>query len=167
MNHPANNVFQAKHDAFLFLGKYYADKVEDHLDFGKTFGDFFETGGYEQINPHEKNKTECCMDTLLHGKDGECTTVYIGKIVDGIAEAPEGHVLEKFPSGEFLVVTSEWKSTEQEAQDALDTNESMKIEQFQSGTVVDNESYPCRCIEKMFECPEKGYRWERWYPIKK
>ena len=165
-SNPVSNVFQAQHDAFLFLGKYYEDKVETHLDFGKIFDHFFNTGGYENINPHEKNKTECCVDALLHGRNGEYTTVHIGKIVDGVTEAPEGHVLAKFPAGAFLVVTSEWKSTEGEAHDALNENENIKIAQFQSGCVIDDTLYPCRCIEKMFECPEKGHRWERWYPIK-
>ena len=58
MSNSSNNVFQAQHDDFLFLGKYYAEKVEVHLDFGKIFDDFFKTGGYEKINPHEKNKAE-------------------------------------------------------------------------------------------------------------
>ena len=169
MSDSAKYVFQARHDEFLFLGRYYEGKVESNgfLDFGKIFDDFFATGGYEKINPYEKDRGACCVDTLLHGKNDENSYVYIGKIAGDVTEAPEGHVLEHFPGGEFLVVTSEWKPTEPEAHDALNANENIKIECFNSGSVAADDSYPCRCIEKMFECPKRGHRWERWYPIKK
>jgi len=162
MHNPKNNIFKSQHDEFLFLAKEYSDS---ELDFGKIFGDFFEKGGYEQIIPHVKDKDDCCVDTLVfYKKKPEYQTVYIGRIVAGISNAPEDHILETFPAGEFVVVTSEWKSTEGEAHEAVNENE--KTMKASNEYVIDEESSPYICIEKMFECPQRGHRWERWYPIK-
>lgn len=157
------NVSQIKHEEFLFLGKEYSADPGKELDFGQIFGNFFDTGGYEKIAPHEKNKDEHCCDTIVfYKKSPDYKTVYIGKIADGINEAPEGHVLKTFPVSEFIVVTSEWKAEEGEAMDAVGENE--KTMQPPNGYVKDeNSTYVC--VEKMFYNPDKGHRWERWYPI--
>ena len=171
MNNTTKNIFQMQHDKFLFLGKEYSDK---ELDFGKIFGDFFQTGGYDQIIPYLKDKDDCCVDTLVfYKKSPEYKTVYIGRIVDEITTAPDDHVLETFPAGEFVVVTTEWQSTEGEAHQAIDENEkTMQApngyeREDESSPYICGESSPYICIEKMFECPERGHRWERWYPIRK
>jgi len=165
MSDQTSNVYQIKHEEFLFLAKEYSAEPGKELDFEQIFGNFFKTGGYEKIAPYEKNKDEQCCDSLVfYKKSPEYKTVYIGKIVDGINQALEGHVLEKFPASEFIVVTSEWKAEEGEAMDAVAENE--KTMQPPDGYVMDdNSAYVC--LEKMFNCPSKGHRWERWYPIKK
>ena len=151
-------ISQKQHDEFLFLGKLYTD---EKMDFGKWLDEFFKTGGFEKITPHLKNANDCCYH--IHIIVPDYWTVYIGNIVVGITEAPEGHVLKKFPSGEFVVVTSEWKPTENEAHESLDENENFR--KTPNGYVDDKSTY--LCIEKFYECRKKGHRWERWYPIKK
>jgi len=161
----ASNVYQIKHEEFLFLAKEYSSEAGKELDFGQIWGKFFDTGGYEKIAPYEKNKNEECCDSLVFFKKShDYKTVYIGKMVDGVYNAPEGHVLEKFPTCEFIVITSEWKHDEDEAMNAVDENKEKM--QLPDGYILDDSSAYV-CVEKMFNSPDKGHRWERWYPIKK
>jgi len=153
MGDPRSSGFQKWHEEFLFLGKMYTDKT---INFGKWYEDFFKTGWF----PNQKNPDESWVN--IHVITG-WWTVYIGNIVDSITEAPEGRILKKFPSGEFVVVTSEWKPTESQAHESLDEAERRK--QMPDGYVDDNSTYIV--IEKFYGCPERGHRWERWYPIAK
>jgi len=99
--------FKAWHDEFLFLGKIYRDK---EMDFGKWFDDFSKIGGFEKIKPYKKDISDYCasINVMLP----EYWTVGIGIIADKVTEAPEGYELKTFPGGEFFVVTSEWKLTD-------------------------------------------------------
>ena len=163
MSNLSNNIYQMQHEEFLFLGREYSD---EKLDFGKIFGDFFSGGGYEKIAPYQKDKDDHCVDTVVfYNKSTEYKTVFIGHMVEGITEAPEGHILEKLPAAEFIVVTSGWVPTEDESHIAANANK--KQMQVPDGYVSDNKTGPYICIEKMYECPEKGHRLDRWYPIKK
>ena len=163
MSNLSSNIYQMQHKEFLFLGREYADKA---LDFGKIFGDFFNKGGYEKITSHQKDKNEHCVDTIVfYNKSTEYNTVFIGHMVEDITEAPDGHILEKLPAAEFIVVTSGWVPTEGESHEAANANK--KHMQIPDGYVSDNKAGPYICIEKMYECLEKGHRLDRWYPIKK
>jgi len=163
MSNPTSNVFQIHNSEFTFLGKEYSSELEKGLDFGQIFDNFFKTGGYDNINPHEKNKDEHCVDTLIfYKKTPEHKTVYIGKIIDTIGDVPTGYVLNLFPAGKFIVVTSGWVATEDESHKVA--NETKKNMQMPNGCIIDDAS-PYVCIEKMFECPENGHKLERWYPI--
>jgi hypothetical protein len=153
MSNLAGDVVQKRLEEFLFLGKEYSDKK---INFGNWYEDFFKTGGF----PNRKDPSESWVN--IHVITG-FWTVYIGNIAEGIAEAPEGRTLKKFPAGEFAVVTSEWKPTESEAHASLDEAERRK--QMPNGYIDDPSAYVV--IEKFYGCPERGHRWERWYPIKK
>jgi len=154
-----NNVFQKKQEDFHFLGKLYA---EEKMDFGKWYNDFFQTGGFEKINPYKKPTSDCLA--TIHIMLPKYWTVYIGVITDETVVAPEGYILEKFFGGEFLVVASDWKPTDEEAHKSLDEYDP-KLKKMPDGYTEDREKIIC--IEKFYECPEKGHKWERWYPIKK
>ncbi|MCL2547364.1 MAG: GyrI-like domain-containing protein [Oscillospiraceae bacterium] len=159
------SVTQIHSEGFTLLGREYSSNAGAALDFGYIWGNFFETGGYEKILPHQKNKDEHCVDTLVfYTKSPDCKTVYIGHIVDGITDMPEGHVLEKFPASEFVVVSSNWQPTEGESHDVANAGkDNLKIP---DGYMEDRAS-PYVQVEKIYHCPEKGHKLERWYPIKK
>ena len=159
MSDLTNNVFQKQQDEFLFLGKLYK---EEKMDFGKWYEDFFKAGGFEKIAPYRKNENDCLAS--IHVMFPDYWHVGIGIIADETSEAPEGFELKKYPSGEFLVISSDWKPTDDEAHTSLDEFDP-KYKQIPCGYVEDRTTYIC--IEKFYECPEKGHRWERWYPIKK
>jgi len=149
---------QKQHDEFLFLGKLYTD---ENINFGKWYEDFNKTGGFEKINSYRKNKNGC-LETV-HFMLPKSWTVYIGIIADEISIVPEGYISEKLPGGEFFVVASEWKPTNEEAHESLDESERSKI--MPNGYIENGDNY--LVIEKFYECAEKGHKWERWYPIKK
>ena len=165
MTNNTASVSQIQSEGFTFLGKEYSSNAGESLDFGQIFGNFFETGGYEKILPYQKNKDEHCVDSLVfYTKSADYKTVYIGHIVDDIDEVPEGHVLEKFPASEFVVVSSNWQPTEGKSHEVANAGKSSL--QLPTGYVADTSS-PYIQVEKMYERPKKGHRLERWYPIKK
>ncbi|MCL2547370.1 MAG: GyrI-like domain-containing protein [Oscillospiraceae bacterium] len=149
---------QKQHGEFLFLGKLYTD---ENINFGKWYEDFNQTGGFEKINSCRKSE-DGCLETV-HFMLPKFWTVYIGIIVDAINIVPEGYISKKLPGGEFFVVASEWKPTNEEAHQSLD--ESEKLKETPNGYVEDDINYAV--IEKFYECPQRGHKWERWYPIKK
>lgn len=154
-----NHVFQQRQEEFLFLGKIYKDQK---MDFGKWYDDFFKSGGFEKLAPYRKNENDCLES--VHVMLSDYWNVGIGVIASNISEAPEEFELKKYPAGEFLVISSDWKTTNEEAHKSLDQFDP-KYKQMPCGYVEDTATYIC--IEKFYECSEKGHRWERWYPIKK
>jgi len=153
----AGSIFQMQQEDFLFLGKLYA---EENINFGKWYEDFMSTGGFGKINPY-KNTGDCLA--TVHIMLPKLWTVYIGIIADNINLVPDGYISEKFSGGEFLVVASEWKPTNEDAHKSLDESEAIK--KMPVGYTESDENY--LVIEKFYECPEKGHKWERWYPIKR
>ena len=156
MGDPRSSGFQKWHEEFLFLGKMYTDK---EINFGKWYEDFFKTGGF----PNQKDPDESWVNIHVITS---FWTVYIGNIVDGMTEAPEGRILKKFPGGAFLVVTSEWKPMESEAHESLDEAERRK--QIPDGYVrYDGPGSLITVIEKENCDNPEGSRYEFWVPIKK
>ena len=164
MNPPKTFTYKALHDEFLFVGKLYTD---EKMDFAKWYDDFIESGGFDKIAPRHKNQDENYLSNenflTIHVMVPDYWTVYIGTISDGITEAPDGYLLHKFPAGEFLVVSTDWQLTDTDANEAIDQiNHTSAIP---NGYVDDKSTY--LCIEKFYNCPERGQLWERWFPIKK
>ena len=157
-----------RHDEFLFLGKEYPCKSNREADYGKIFDDFFASDGYGVSEPYlvDSCKKPCVDVLVFHRKaPGDCY-VHIGKIVEGISRPPEGYAMAKYPACEFLIVTNEWLPTEREASDTV--HKSVKAAQIPDGYLRDDgPDGRYILIEKMFEDPEKGHRWEHWIPIKK
>jgi hypothetical protein len=168
MNNPTSNVSQIKHEEFLFLGKEYPCKSNREADYGKIFDDFFAVDGYGVSEPYlvESCKKPCVDVLVFHRKSPEECFVHIGKMVEGVSEAPEGYAMAKYPACEFLLVTTEWLPTESEAHKGVEEN--VKNAQLPDGYVRDDgPDGRYILIEKMFADTEKGHRWERWIPIKK
>jgi len=145
-------------DEFSFVGKLYTD---ENMNFGKWYEDFNATGGFEKLNSCS-NGENALLETV-HFILPKRWTVYIGIVVDKLNSVPEGYMSDKLPGGEFYVVSSEWKSTNEEAHKSLD--ESEKNKKIPAGYAEDKANYVC--IERFYECPKQGHRWERWYQIKK
>ncbi|MDR0286882.1 MAG: hypothetical protein LBI03_04120 [Clostridiales bacterium] len=82
------------------------------MDFGKWYEDFFKSGGFEKIAMYRKNENDCLAS--IHVMVPDYWNVGIGIIADETSEAPEGFELKKYPSGEFLVISSDWKPTDDE-----------------------------------------------------
>lgn len=153
-----NNVFQKKQEEYFFLGKIYKS---NKMDFGKWYEDFYKSGGFEKIKMYRNDKSDCLAS--IHVMFPDYWNVGIGIIADEISEIPEGFELKKFPSGDFLIISSDWKLTDDEAHISLDEFDP-KYKQIPCDYVMDRSTY--LCIEKFYECPEKGHKWERWYPIR-
>jgi len=107
-NRPKIITFQMQHGEFLFLGKEYS---LENPDFKKIWDDFLGTGGYEHgaysvigkyaVKPF-KNMN------IRHNNSFEHETYFIGRIVEGINEVPEGFTLMKVSASNYFVVTFEW-----------------------------------------------------------
>jgi predicted transcriptional regulator YdeE len=95
--------FQMHHEEFLFLGKEYPLV---NPDFVKIWDDFLGAGSYEIIEKYQKNPYADM--NICHNSNPEHETFFIGRIVEGIIEAPEGFTLMKVPACEYFVVTHEW-----------------------------------------------------------
>ena len=156
---PAIISFQIRHEEFHFLGREYPIKKLD-------WGHFFEMGGYEKINPYQIKP--CKHTTLWHNIKPEYTTYIIGKMVDGITEAPEGLTLIKFPAHEYIVVTHEWLPDDVHSDhlhrcmrhvDNLEAPDGYKK--------YDKSEGQLELIEITSHDPELGHRWEIWVPIAK
>ena len=168
MGSPEAVIFQLHQEDFLFLGKEYPCKSSREADYKMIFDDFFASDGYGVSEPYlaESCKKPCVDVLVFHRKAPEDCFVHIGKMVEGINEAPEGYALTKYPACEFLVVTTEWLPTEPEAHKGVEENE--KNTQIPEGYVKDDgPDGRYILLEKMFEDREKGHRWEHWIPIKK
>jgi len=161
--------FQMRHDEFLFLG--IENKIVDSIqntDFGKIWGNFFNAGGFDKIDPYKKAPYDSMV--VYHNNDPECPMVYcIGSIVEGVDEVPEGYSLLKFPAREFLVVTHEWLPTKEEAiGQVFAVNAYQEKVQIPDGYIrYDEPGSQIMLIERENMNTENGNRYEFWVPIRK
>ena len=102
---PAIVTFQMQHDEFLFLGKEYSLA---NPDFKKIWDDFLGTGSYEKIGKYHVKPYNDMQ--IFHNNNPEHETYFIGQIVEGIKEAPEGFKLMQVPACQYFAVTLEWKT---------------------------------------------------------
>ncbi|WP_058301524.1 effector binding domain-containing protein [Gorillibacterium timonense] len=165
MGKPTIEVFQMKHDEFLFLGM---ESSLQNPDFQKIWENFFNAGGFDKIEPYQK---EPCPMNIWHNNNPEYDVYFIGKIVEGIDEAPEGYTLMKFPAREFLVVTHEWLSEHERivGEDGNgQCNRYADNVQIPDGYIrYDESGSQIKLIEREYSDTENGHRYEVWVPIKK
>jgi len=161
---PAIVTFQARLDAFLFLGVEQA--VTPNTDFGMVWDYYFKTaeaagfdGTYDYIVWYRKN------DEQIYS---------VGKIADGTEKVPEGFSLAKFPACEYLVVTHDWLysgdgiALTQNYAGIGQTHDYKENVPMPDGYVrYDGPDSPLTQIEKENSNPKDGNRFERWVPIKK
>ena len=166
MSIPAIQVFQIQHGEFLFLGKEYNFETADMRE---VWDDFISSGGYE-INKQYGKYPYACM-IVYHNNNPEHTSYCPGAIVKGVDKVPEGFTLMNFPAREYLVVTTDWVETSEEAvgDDCLgQTCRYQQTVEIPAGYIrYDGPGSQIMAIEVENANTENGSRWEWWIPIKK
>ena len=161
MDRPKVIHFPARLETSAFLGV--KNILTEQSDFGVIWDDFFAKGGYGKINPFAKDPN-CINIWLRRGSD----TLYLqGKFVDNIPEIPAGYALERFPAGEYLVVTTEWLATYEASMAHIDHSyyENAPIPAgYRRHTEADGGIF---LIERWGEKNEQGFRYEFWLPLDK
>lgn len=163
---PEIKVFQFHQDEFTFLGN--ENVITDSSNFGYIWGNFFNMGGYDPILPYATNpKPINVWYTNNIGQD-----IYLqGLFVNNVEIVPEGYKLVDFPASDYLVVTTEWMETNEEA---VGENGNGRCNGY-ADTVEAPEGYvrndgpgsPITRIEKENSNTPNGSRYEVWVPIKK
>ncbi|MDR1328669.1 MAG: GyrI-like domain-containing protein [Oscillospiraceae bacterium] len=167
MNKPAVVTFQTHQDEFSFLGIENILTESKSSDFGYIWNHFFKMGGYDKINPYAIDTKP--INVWYTNNAGE-EIYFQGLMVDNVDKVPEGYTLMKFPASDFLVVTHEWLSTNEEAlKYGIDAGwKYEKIVQIPDGYVrYDGPGSPITIIEKENMDTPDGSRYEFWIPIKK
>lgn len=154
--------FQVRHEEFYFLG--IENLLTENADFDAFWRNFFEKGGYSKIEPYEKDAN--FINIWLTKASGE-QIYFQGKIVNEEAEVPAGYVLEKFPAGEYLVVTTEWLPSYEASMKHInhDYYEDAQIPAgYRRHNEVDSGIF---LMERWGHETADGYRYEFWLPIEK
>lgn len=154
--------FQTKLNEFYFLG--IENIVKEDSDFGAIWGNFFDKGGYDKIEPYQKDPN--CMNVWFNKASGE-KIYFQGKIVSADAKVPEGYTLAKFPASEYLVVTTEWLATYEESMLHInhDYHKNAQIpEGYEKHNEIDSGVF---MLERWGANTGEGYRYEFWLPIKR
>jgi predicted transcriptional regulator YdeE len=162
MNNPKVISFQIQHEEFYFLG--IENLVTENANFGAFWSNFFDKGGYDKIDPYQKDPN--CIN-IWFNKTAEEKIYYQGKIVNEVAEVPQGYTFTKFPASEYLVTTTEWLSSYEETMQHINHNY-YKNAQIPAGYRKHNETdNGIFLIERWGEKTSDGYRYEFWVPIEK
>ncbi|MBL1226401.1 GyrI-like domain-containing protein [Enterococcus sp. BWR-S5] len=170
MNKPEIKVLQIKQKDFLFLG------IENEImgpienaDFESIWSNFFEVGGFDKIRPYQQK--ESLPMVIYHQNHSDDLIYFIGSIIEGVDEIPNGYTMYHFPECEFLVVTTEWLRTGEEAlgEHGLgQCGEYEKVVEIPEGYIrYDNRDSKYILIERENFNTKKGSRYEFWVPIKK
>ena len=163
---PKIKVFQIHHDAFTFLGN--ENILTESSDFGDIWGNFFAMGGYDPILPYA---TDPHPINVWYTNDQGQKIYFQGLFVQDVKEVPDGYRLKEFPASDFLVVTTEWMESNEEA---VGENGNGQCNRY-ADTVQIPEGYirndgpgsPITAIEKENSNTPEGSRYEVWVPIKK
>lgn len=166
MNKPTIVTFQLHHKEFSFLGK--ENIITESSDFGEIWGSFFEMGGYVPIQPYATDPKP--INLWYTNSKGE--TIYLqGLFVENVGEVPTGYKLIDFPASDFLVVTTEWMQTSDEA---VGENGNEQCNEYAKNVPIpdgymrhDGQGCPITLIEKENSDTPDGSRYEVWVPIKK
>lgn len=162
MNNPQIITFQTHHEEFYFLG--IENLFTENADFGAFWNNFFSKGGFDKIAPYQKDPN--CMNVWFH-KTPEEAIYFQGKIVNEVAEIPQGYTLAKFPACEYLVVTTEWLPTYEDTMQHINHDYHKKA-QIPSGYKRRKETdNGITLIERWGAKSDEGYRYEFWVPIEK
>ena len=165
-NKPAIKVFQFHQEEFTFLGN--ENIITESSNFGEFWGNFFGIGGYDPILPYAKDTKP--INVWYTNSAGE-NIYFQGLFVENVDKIPQGYKLVHFPASDFLVVTTEWMTTNDEA---VGDNGNGRCNRYAS-TVEIPEGYVrndgpgslITGIEKENSNTPYGSRYEVWVPIKK
>lgn len=165
MGKPAIKVIQIHKDEFSFLGN--ENIITETSDFGHIWGDFFKKGGYNPILPYAADSKPINLWYVNNRQKIYSQGLFVGKV----EKVPEGYKLKSFPAGDFLVVTTEWMKTSEEAVGENGNgqcNEYADNVQIPDGYIrYDGPGSPLTLIEKENCDTREGSRYEVWVPIKK
>lgn len=165
-NKPEIKVFQIHHDEFTFLGN--ENILTDSSDYVHIWDNFFGMGGYDPILPYSTDP----KPINVWYTDAAGQRIYSqGLFVKNVDKVPEGYKSVKFPASDFLVVTTEWMETNEEAVGENGNgrcNRYADTVQIPEGYVrYDGSGSPITRIEKENANTPEGSRYEVWVPIKR
>lgn len=165
-NKPEMKLFQIHQDNFTFLGN--ENILSKSSDFGVIWEDFFRKGGYEPILPYATDSKAINMWYT----NGAGQRIYSqGLFVKNVESVPAGYTMTAFPESDFLVITTEWMATNEEAVGENGNgqcNRYAETVQIPEGYVRDDgPGSPISAIEKENADTPDGSRYEVWVPIKK
>ena len=163
---PAIKVFQIHQEEFLFLGN--ENIITESSDFGQIWDDFFKKGGYDPILPYATDTKS--INVWYTNSEGH--NIYSqGLFVKNVDKVPDGYKLVDFPASDFLVVTTEWMTTNAEA---VGENGNGQCNRYATTVEIpegyvrnDGPDSPITAIEKENSDTPEGSRYEVWVPIKK
>jgi predicted transcriptional regulator YdeE len=165
INKPAIKVFKIHQDEFSFLGN--ENILTESSDFGYIWDNFFKMGGYDPILPYATDPKP--INVWYTNKTGQ--RIYLqGLFVKNVEKVPDGYNLVNFPASDFLIVTTEWMETNEEAVGENGNgrcNRYAQTVQIPDGYVRnDGPDSPITEIEKENADTPDGSRYEVWVPIK-
>ena len=161
--------FQMHQEAFFFLGiKNFIEDTYENADMGAIWGNFFKAGGYDKIIPYAVVPKPM---NVCYTNDAGTKIYFQGMMVADVDAVPDGYTLEAFPAGDYLVVTTEWMKTHEEAlgENGLgQTYRHHKNVPIPDGYIRDDgPGRPFTVIEKENTDTPDGSRYEFWVPIRK
>lgn len=161
MSEKAIVTFHIHQEAFDFLGN--ENIITEASDFGEIWGNFFGMGGYTPILPYASDTRP--INIWCTNENGQ-KIYFQGLFVQNVDKVPDGYKLAHFPAGDFLVVTTEWMETNDEA---VGDNGNGRCNRY-AETVEVPEGYvrsngPITTIEKENADTPDGSRYEVWVPI--
>lgn len=166
MGEKAFVTFRIHQEGFSFLG--IENVITESSDFGYIWGNFFQLGGYEKIIPY-------AVDTkpinIWYTNQDEEVIYFQGLMVGSVSDIPEGYSLKEFPAGDYLVVTTEWMESNDEA---VGDNGNGRCNRYAETVQIpdgysryDRPGSPITKIEKENADTPDGSRYEVWVPINK
>jgi len=159
--------FQIHQDEFEFLGIENKLNPTGKSDFGHFWGNFFNLGGYDNIDPYAADP----RDTNIWYTNENGEKIYFqGKMVKNVDKVADGYTLAKFPAGDYLVLTHDWLPTFDEAQKYGIGFGRRHVETAQiPDGYIRNDGFGCPIteIERDNADTPDGSRIEHWLPIKK
>lgn len=165
-NKPAIKVFQIHQEAFSFLGN--ENILSDHSDFGYIWDNFFRKGGYDPILTYA---TDPKPINVWYTNDAGERIYFQGLFVKNVDKIPDGYKLVDFPASDFVVVTTDWMESNEEAVGENGNgqcNRYANVVEIPEGYVRnDGTGAPITSIEKENSDTPDGSRYEVWVPIKK
>lgn len=156
-------IYLTRIEDFTFLGNY--NVVDEASDFGQIWGRFFDKGGYDPIIPYSLDQSP--VNVWFTNAEGQ-QVYFQGLFVKGVDQVPEGYCLMDFPGGEYLVVTTEWMESNEDAVGPKGNGRCNGYADYApvpEGYVRD-ESYIIRLEVERANMPQ-GSRYEVWVPIRR
>lgn len=163
---PEIRLFQIHQDGFTFLGK--ENVLTETPDFGQIWEDFFTLGGYDPIRPFAADPV---VTNVWYTNEAGQRIYSQGFIAGEVTSAPAGYSATTFPASDFLVVTTDWMPTSEQA---VGDDGNGRCNRFAETVEAppgyvrnDGPNAPITAIERENADTPEGSRYEVWVPIKR